>query len=220
MKKNNDTPTLEQLLASVEHAGRDAHRQQQLAEMIERMAAEEASKRRRSVRLWTVRVAAAATVTLFIVTSVWKMTNPSPSIGMQLAQAPVVRTPKLPLPTMVPLRQAATTPDKPWSAPVRQKQAMAAISVAEEQPIEVEAAAVEPVPDFPVMEETIAEAVVQEEPLPIVEEEEPAFTDMEPAAMAQSSPTPKPKQERRGFFSLFRAEPSLMDGTMLAFNIL
>lgn len=220
MKKNNDTPTLEQLLASVEHAGRDARRQQQLAEMIERMAAEEASKRRRSVRLWTVRVAAAATVTLFIVTSVWRIANPSPSLGVQLAQAPVVRTPKLPLPTMVPLRQAATTPDKPWSAPVRQRQAMASVSVAEEQPMEVEAAAVEPVPDFPVMEETIAEAVVQEEPMPIVEEEEPVVTDMEPAAMAQSSPTPKPKQERRGFFSLFRAEPSLMDGTMLAFNIL
>ena len=55
MKKNNDTPTLEQLLASVEHAGRDARRQQQLSEMIERMAAEEASKRHRSVRLWAVR---------------------------------------------------------------------------------------------------------------------------------------------------------------------
>lgn len=220
MKKNNDTPTLEQLLASVEHAGRDSRRQQQLAEMIERMAAEEASKRRRSVRLWTVRVAAAATVTLIFVTSVWRMANPSPSIGVQLAQAPVVRTPKLPLPTMVPLRQAATTPDKSLSVPVRQRQAMAAMSVAEEQPIEVEAAAVEPVPDFPAMEETIAEAVVPEEPLPIVEEEEPAVTNLEPAAMAQSSPTPKPKQERRGFFSLFRAEPSLMDGTMLAFNIL
>lgn len=220
MKKNNDTPTLEQLLASVEHAGRDARRQQQLAEMIERMAAEEASKRRRSVRLWTARVAAAATVTLFIVTSVWRIANPSPSLGVQLAQVPADRTPKLPTPTMVPLRQAETTPDKPSSAPVCQKQAMAAISVAEEQPIEVEAAAVEPVPDFPVMEETIAEAVVQEEPLPIVEEEEPVVTSMEPETMAQSSPTPKPKQERRGFFSLFRAEPSLMDGTMLAFNIL
>ena len=92
--------------------------------------------------------------------------------------------------------------------------------VAEEQPIVAEAAAVEPVPVFPVMEEAIAEAVVQEEPMPTVEEEEPVVTDIEPAVMAQSSPTPKPKQERRGFFSLFRAEPSLMDGTMLAFNIL
>jgi hypothetical protein len=56
--------------------------------------------------------------------------------------------------------------------------------------------------------------------MPTVEEEEPVVTSTEPAVMAQSSPTPKPKQERRGFFSLFRAEPSLMDGTMLAFNIL
>lgn len=220
MKKNNDTPTLEQLLASVEHAGRDARRQQQLSEMIERMAAEEASKRHRSVRLWTVRIAAAATVTLFVVTSVWKLSNPSPSAGEQVAQAPVVRNTKLPLPTLETLWQTAAAPDKPLRIPVRQTQAMAAMPVAEEQPIEVEVAAVEPVLDFPVMEETIAEAVVQEEPMPIVEEEEPFVTDMEPAAMAQSSPTPKPKQEHRGFFSLFRAEPSLMDGTMLAFNIL
>ena len=92
--------------------------------------------------------------------------------------------------------------------------------VVEEQPIGAESVAVESAPDFPVIEETVAEAVVQEEPMPTVEEEEPVVTNMEPAVMAQSSPTPKPKQERRGFFSLFRAEPSLMDGTMLAFNIL
>ena len=220
MKKNNDTPTLEQLLASVEHAGRDARRQQQLSEMIERMAAEEASKRHRSVRLWAVRFAAAAMVTLFVVTSVWILTNPSPLAGVQVAQAPVVRKTKLPVPTMEPFRQTATAPDKPLNIPVSKHQSTAAMLVAEEQPIEVEAAAVEPVPEFPVMEETIAEAVVQEEPMPTVEEEEPVVTDTEPAVMAQSSPTPKPKQECRGFFSLFRAEPSLMDGTMLAFNIL
>ena len=220
MKKNNDTPTLEQLLASVEHAGRDARRQQQLSEMIERMAAEEASKRHRSVRLWAVRFAAAAAVTLFVVTSVWILTNPSPLVGVQVAQAPVVRKTKLPVPTMEPLRQTATAPDKLLNIPVSKNQSTAAMPVAEEQPIEVEAAAVEPVPEFPVMEETIAEAVVQEEPMPTVEEEEPVVTSMEPAVMAQSSPTPKPKQERRSFFSLFRAESSLMDGTMLAFNIL
>lgn len=220
MKKNNDTPTLEQLLASVEHAGRDARRQQQLSEMIERMAAEEASKRHRSVRLWTVRFAAAATVTLIVVTSVWKLTNSSPLAGVQVAQAPVIRKTKLPVPTMEPLRQAAKAPGKTLNVSVSKPQATVAMPVVEEQPIEAESAAVEPVPDFPVMEETIAEAVVQEEPMPIVEEEEPVVTSMEPAVMAQSSPTPKPKQERRGFFSLFRAEPSLMDGTMLAFNIL
>ncbi len=220
MKKNNDTPTLEQLLASVEHAGRDARRQQQLSEMIEHMAAEEASKRHRSVRLWTVRFAAAATVTLFVVTSVWKLANPTSSTGVQVAQAPVVRKTKLPVPTMETLRQAAKAPDNPLNVSLSKPQATVAMPVVEEQPVGAEVVTVEPVPDFPVMEETMAEAVVQEEPMPTVEEEEPVVTNMEPAVMAQSSPTPKPKQERRGFFSLFRAEPSLMDGTMLAFNIL
>ncbi len=220
MKKNNDTPTLEQLLASVEHAGRDARRQQQLSEMIERMAAEEASKHHRSVRLWAVRFAAAAAVTLVVVTSVWILTNPSPLVGVQVAQAPVVRKTKLPVPTMEPLRQAAKAPDNPLNAPVSKPQATVAMPVVEEQPVGAETVTVEPAPDFPVMEEAIAEAVVQEEPMPTVEEEEPVVTSTEPAVMAQSSPTPKPKQERRSFFSLFRAEPSLMDGTMLAFNIL
>ena len=220
MKKNNDTPTLEQLLASVEHAGRDARRQQQLSEMIERMAAEEASKRHRSVRLWAVRFAAAATVTLFVVTSVWKLTNSSPLAGVQVAQAPVIRKTKLPVPTMEPLRQAAKAPGKTLNVSVSKPQTTVAMPVVEEQPIGAESVAVELAPDFPVMEETMAEAVVQEEPMPTVEEEEPVVTSTEPAVMAQSSPTPKPKQERRGFFSLFRAEPSLMDGTMLAFNIL
>ena len=220
MRKNNDTPTFEQLLASVEHAGRDARRQQQLSKMIERMAAEEASKRHRSVRLWAVRFAAAAAVTLFVVTSVWILTNPSPLVGVQVAQAPVVRKTKLPVPTMEPLRQAAKAPDNPLNVSVSKPQATVAMPVVEEQPIGAESAAVEPVPDFPVMEETIVEAVVQEEPIPTIEDEEPVVTSMEPAVMAQSSPTLKPKQERRGFFSLFRAEPSLMDGTMLAFNIL
>ena len=38
MKTNNEKPTLEQLLASVEHAGRDARRQQQLSDMIEQLS--------------------------------------------------------------------------------------------------------------------------------------------------------------------------------------
>ena len=70
MKKNSTPPTLEELLASLEHAGRDARRQQQLSEIIERMAAEETAQRRRTVRLWSVRLVAAACLVLFMMTIV------------------------------------------------------------------------------------------------------------------------------------------------------
>ena len=63
MKKNSNTPpTLEDLLSSIEHQGRDARRREQISAMLERMAAEESASRRHTVRLWTVRVAVAASV--------------------------------------------------------------------------------------------------------------------------------------------------------------
>ena len=87
MKKNSEPLSLEQLLASVEHAGRDSRRQQQLSAMIERMADDEA-KKRRTFRMWAVPLAAAATVTLFVITSVWQWEDPMQPAGPQLAQAP------------------------------------------------------------------------------------------------------------------------------------
>ena len=102
MKKNNNTPTLQELLGSVEHAGRDARRQQQLAEMIERMAAEENAQKaahRHTVRMWSTRIAVAATITLFLTTSIWRWSNMGGSTEAPLvAQNPIVRPTEMPLP--------------------------------------------------------------------------------------------------------------------------
>ena len=115
MKKNNSTPTLEELLNSVEHAGRDARRREQLAEMIERMAAEEAAQKaaqRHTVRMWTTRIAVAATVTLFVTTSIWRWGNREVTSEAPLvAQAPMVR------PTVMPLPQTAPITRIPQSTP-------------------------------------------------------------------------------------------------------
>ena len=87
MKTNNENPTLEQLLASVEHAGRDARRQQQLSDMIEQLSEAEAS-RRSTVRRRVVRIAVAATITLFVTTSVWRWLSPSqPQAGQASLRA-------------------------------------------------------------------------------------------------------------------------------------
>ena len=87
MKKNSEPLSLEQLLASVEHAGRDSRRQQQLSAMIERMADDEA-KKRRTFRMWAIPLAAAATVTLFVITSVWQWEDPMQPAGPQLCRRP------------------------------------------------------------------------------------------------------------------------------------
>lgn len=111
MKKDNNTPTLQELLGSVEHAGRDARRQQQLAEMIERMAAEETAQKaahRHTVRMWSTRIAVAATITLFLTTSIWRWSNMEGSTEAPLvAQNPIVRPTEMPLPQQPPPRTSA-----------------------------------------------------------------------------------------------------------------
>lgn len=224
MKKNSDTPTLEQLLASVEHAGRDSRRRQQLSAMIEQMAADEADKRRQS-RLWTARLAAAATVTLFVSTAVWQWTRPAAIVGPQLAQAPVVRPTVLHVPQPVAPAPVAPAPVAP--APV----------AATPAPTPTADYVLQPLPAMGVANTSAPIVAEPEEALPhhsdydhlaMAENEEPQATDTqtpstpaaEPVQMAQTATNANPQPRRNSFFSLFQAEPSMMDGTTLAFNIL
>lgn len=219
MKKQIERPTLEQLLASVEHAGRDARRQQELSDMIERMAAEEALTRK-TVRLWTARLAVAATVTIFVVTSVWKWVNPSQPMAEQVAQAPVVRKTELPLPTREAKREVpAQAKAEREAMPLTGEEYV--MPMAEELPVMEEEAVEETLQPFVVQEEWLAEVPVQEESLPVGEEPESA-APIEGTADKEQQPMPAQdgKQASRSFFSFMQAEPSLMDGAVLAFNIL
>lgn len=214
MKKNSEPLSLEQLLASVEHAGRDSRRQQQLSAMIERMADDEA-KKRRTFRMWAVPLAAAATVTLFVITSVWQWEDPMQPAGPQLAQAPAVRLTELPLPqtkqqpvTIVPVRHRAAVEDGTLPLP-------GIVTATPAQPLVMEV--VEPV--MP-QEEYLAEALPEETDTLYQGNITPAVPADEPSQLAQAPAEPKTSERSRSFFSFFRAEPSLMDGTVLAFNIL
>lgn len=214
MKKNSEPLSLEQLLASVEHAGRDSRRQQQLSAMIERMADDEA-KKRRTFRMWAIPLAAAATVTLFVITSVWQWEDPMQPEGPQLAQAPAVRRTELPLPQ---------TKQQPVAiAPVRHRTAVedgtlplpGIVTATPAQPLVMEV--VEPV--MP-QEEYLAEALPEETDTLYQGNSHLAVPANESSQLAQAPAEPKTSERSRSFFSFFRAEPSLMDGTVLAFNIL
>ena len=217
MKTNNEKPTLEQLLASVEHAGRDARRQQQLSDMIEQLSEAEAS-RRSTVRRRVVRIAVAATVTLFVTTSVWRWLSPSqPQAGQASLRAVV--SPAVVTPTLQP---AIPTQEPPSISPVRRSfgHPQPLPSVAADDPVEataeVEPALVEIVePPLPQEEVYIAEA----EPSAAEEEVRPSFPQPATETLAQNTTAPAPPPRRHGLFSLRMAEPSLMDGNVLALQI-
>jgi hypothetical protein len=222
MKKNSTSPTLEELLASVEHAGRDARRQQQLSEMIERMAVEEAAAKRRSVRLWSVRLVAAACLVLFMMTIV-RLWYPSPvSVKPQLAQAPQVQLPKA--------HMAPAEPAKAASRPTFTVRPVA-VGIVSPQP----ALQSQPVVAEPILEEIIPSPVF-DEPMPteqyaeVSDEEQsaeevlPIASILQPAseALAQAEPAPEPEAptQRRSIFRLRQSEPSMMDGNVLSIRLI
>ena len=219
MKKNSTSPTLEELLASLEHAGRDARRQQQLSEMIERMAAEEAAAKRRSVRLWSVRLVAAACLVLFMMTIV-HLWYPSPvSVEPQLAQAPQVQLPKVHIAPAEPHKAtpqpASTTTPTSISGP---KPALPLqLDVADTI---LEEIAPSPIDEPSLLTEQYAEVVPEELP---ADEESPVvpFQPETTDAIAQAEPAPAPEAptQHRSLFRLRMAEPSLMDGNVLALQI-
>lgn len=218
MKKNNETPTLEQLLASVEHAGRDARRQQQLAEMIERMAAEETvqkTTRRRAVGMWTARIAVAATVTLFVTTSIWRWNNNGGSAEASLvAEAPAVRPTVMPLPQTAPIthiRQAEPASDRHTPKPV--------LDIPEQmQPLSIEEIfeSLQPENIAPELGDQLADLMPESEINSLqLAPVQPLTQDL-----AQSEPAPQSNTHKRSIFSFMQAEPSMMEGTTLALNLL
>lgn len=234
MKKNNNTPNLEELLGQVEHAGRDARRQQQLAQMIEQMAAEEAAAQRSTFKKWTLR-AVAATVTLFVVTSVWQWSRNDTPSAPTVAQAPVVRPTEPKLPQTAPMPANTILPASPSAVKVTKAPATPAqpapVAAEETQTLEPETPAVTETP------EAIMETFKLEEPTwaheshlaeltpsdntPDTQEEAPVDTPIATPEKTAKTTAVKPSEKpRRSIFSFFEAEPSLMEGTTLAFNLL
>ena len=237
MKTDNDNKertqhavSLHQLLADVEHAGRDERRQQELGAMIDRMAGESGEWKvesgRHSAWWWVSRVAAAACVLFFIGTAVrvWFIPTESSSPLLAEAEVPVVEPvagSRQPVVTAV----AAPAPRRIYARPVTEPLASEELVEVEEymaenvevvEPIEAVSdrsgandpkAEIDTIPNYIILDDFApdAEFIVQTvEPQPIAD---PVVKPVEPA---------KPVR-RRSIFSLFRAaEPSLMEGTTLA----
>ncbi len=219
MKENNDIPTLEQLLQAVEHAGRDQRRRQQLSQMIEQMAEDEASKSH-TIRLWVVRVAVAAMITLFVVVPVWNWIGVDQSVEMQVSQVPVSIQTRDVEPVAVEVEQKRDYVARRHARAVNRTLPDLVEPECEEQDNASDVVVVESQPVFDVQEEAVADNL---EPIvtdPVVEEVLPVVPSKEPEQVAQSMPRTDAKRERRSFFSFLSAEPSMMDGTMLAFQLL
>lgn len=218
MKNDNNNMELDQLLATIEHAGRDSRRQQELGVMIDSLAAAETTKKR-GFWWWSSRVAAAACVTFFVTTAVriWfiptdSTTKGAPTVaevnGTETPTATVSDTAVLPT-----VNRSITSPTP--------KVVKAEPTVASEELYAEETTTTEPV------EKDSAEApyyIIEDDFAPDTEpiaysEPEQAITD-EPAAKTPGTPniaqTTKP--QRRKLFGGFlrRSEPSRMEGTTLA----
>lgn len=222
---NNDKQKLdlEGLLAEVEHAGRDARRRDELAAMVDSMA----DANRHGFWWWTVRVVAAACVLFFIGTAVriWFIPTDSAVDDNHVAQAEVLEvelyssSPKI---GEGDRREAVVEEyDTETPAPVAREEII-------EKPVVEEEYIAEEVPaDTATYSSPLAELGA---PSPNLGEESDSVataveTIVAPIVSVDNTPAatseePKPKRESI-FKNIFRRhEPSKMDGTMLALNIL
>ena len=223
---NNDKHKLdlEGLLAEVEHAGRDARRQDELAAMVDSMA----GANRHGFWWWGARVAAAACALFFIGTAVriWFIPTDSAEEDNLVAQAEVPEV--IPVAADTVAVAPAVTPAE--SQPVRKQRHVVSTEVVEEYVAEEVPAELMEVEE-PVVERQdkvmmIEEAAVSE-PAPIAQTESVETIAAPIVSVSNTSEQPVATAEERKskrasiFKNIFRRhEPSKMDGTMLALNIL
>ncbi len=207
------------MLATLEHAGRDSRRQQELGAMIDSLAAAETTKHR-SFWWWSSRVAVAACVTFFVTTAVriWFIpTGPTTKGIPTVAEVNGTETPT----AIVSDTAVLPTVNRSITSPTP-KVVKAEPTVTSEELYAEETTVTEPV------EKDSTEApyyIIEDDFAPDTEqladnsEPEQAITD-EPAATTPGTPnvaqTTKP--QRRKLFGGFlrRSEPSRMEGTTLA----
>lgn len=206
---------LEQLLQSVEHAGRDSLRRQQLSDLIDQLAAKDAvSIRRPHYRIWTAIVSMAACIALFV-TTVVRLTKttetmlpsgpltaqsttdsiPSPSADADTVETPAALNETAPLLAYVPDdKEESIQMDEIDTIPI----ADTIVNVGEPELLLVEESSDDGIDN---QIEIIADPIVSKG------NDEPANTQAELI------------KNRRRLFRFRRTEASMMDGTMLAINI-
>lgn len=224
MNRNSHNLNLDQLLADVEHAGRDARRREQLSAMIDQMAGEtESGKNRHGFWWWSGRVAAAACVLFFISTAVrvWFIPteNATPMVAENRMESDVIKVERV--------DSAVATPVK-TAAPRRVVSHRSVVPVVESTVVEK----TEPIEEvtLPEIEELVAEEIESQEEEPVEELEESAVESIaapivsvaycEPQAQPQERPQEQPRRRSLLGGLIRQPEPDDMTGTVLAFRIL
>lgn len=227
MKTDSHNMDLERLLAEVEHAGRDARRQEALGEMIDRMAGEGGQQSAASGRKqhgfwwWSARVAAAACILFFISTAVRIWFIPTEPAAPIVAEAEVASE-QWPVTSMDSTVATPAKPAVPRHAHHKSTTHPTANSDTHLQEGTADAAEEEV---LPVVEELLAEEVESKE-VPVQEVEKFAVEEIAApvVSVAYAEPQPQPQEpaRRRNILSgLFRQpEADEMTGTVLAFRIL
>ena len=215
-----DRYNMEDLLSDVEHAGRDARRQQELGDIIDRLAADE--ENRHGFWWWGARVATAACVLFFISTAVRIWFIPTGSDGMVVAEA-VAPSVVVPEATDVSAANPASLSSLSSSSSQSMKVGKKKAAPAEEETLPVEEYYVDEAVEVPAVgDDTVAVPIIIEQNVKAAPVAVAQVTAPEPApTSAEPAPVPVPDDSkparRRSFFNLFRpAEPSLMEGTTLA----
>ena len=217
MKNDRNKMDLDQLLATLEHAGRDSRRQQELGAMIDSLAAAEETPKR-GFWWWSSRVAAAACVTFFATTAVriWFIPTGHTTKGIPtVAEVTVTETPTATVSDTAVLPTVNRSITSPTPKVVKAEPTVTSEELyAEETAEPVEEDSIEA--PYYIIEDDFAPDTEQ---LADNSEPEQAITD-EPAATTPGTPniaqTTKP--QRRKLFGGFlrRSEPSRMEGTTLA----
>ena len=220
--KSNDDIKFEELLADVEHAGRDARRREQLSDMIDRMAATENTKH--GFWWWSARVAAAACVLFFISTAVRAWFIPTETTAQMVAENRM-ESKEIKVDSE---DSTVPTPVKA-TAPHRVTAHRCAVTVAEEtivgETIAEEIVVEEPAPfeemALPAIEELIAEEVeIQAEEEPMEEQEESTVESIAAPVVSVAYSEPQEQPRRRSLFRIHLTEPDIMEGNILALKLL
>ena len=218
MKNDRNKMDLDQLLATLEHAGRDNRRQQELGAMIDSLAAAEEPPKR-GFWWWSSRVAAAACVTFFATTAVriWFIpTGPTTKGIPTVAEVTVTETPTATVSDTAILpavSHSATshTPNTAEAQPTAASEELYAEETAE--PVEedsIEAPYYITEDDFAPDTEQLADNSEPEQAIT----DKPAATPDTDTPNATKSAAPQRRKLLGGF--LRRSEPSRMEGTTLA----
>lgn len=232
MKKTDEKFDLDELLRTVEHAGRDNRRQQQLADLIDSLAAEEESAHRKLLwRRWSIGISAAACLVLFVTTIVkFTAQDASQPTGALVAETPSGHVREEAKVQEEELRTKTVYENENENKGHRTK--TKSLTEDEELPIAENEATV-PIEKEEIVEDTL----IDEYDIDVQYADKmyvPGSEDMIPVDTGSDTNIgrdhadvetqvakheEKSEKKSRKWFQLRRANPSKMDGTMLAFRL-